>query len=213
MRATQTLRLGILGSGAGTNFDAIARARDDGRLPAEIAIALSDVPDCGIIQLARQRGIPTRHIAPGDYRTKLDEAAEADFIEALREAKVDLVVLAGFMRILKGEFLRAFPDRVINIHPSLLPSFPGLAAWKQALDYGVHITGCTVHLVDQGVDTGRILGQQAVSIQPGDTPDTLRARIQESEHELYPLVLRRIAMGEILLDQGSPGSAQPLRRN
>lgn len=193
------LRIGVLGSGKGSTFAAIADARATGRLPVEISLVLSDVADAGILEQARRRGIPAQHIAPGDYRTKLDENAEAAFIETLRVARVDLIVLAGFMRILKGDFLRAFTNRVINIHPSLLPSFTGLAAWKQALDYGVKITGCTVHLVDQGIDTGRILGQSAVPVLPEDSPDSLRHRIQETEQTLYPEILRQIALGEIKL--------------
>lgn len=193
------LRIGVLGSGKGSTFAAIADARATGRLPVEITLVLSDVAEAGILEQARRRGIPAQHIAPGDYRTKLDENAEAAFIEALHVSRVDLIVLAGFMRILKGDFLRAFTNRVINIHPSLLPSFTGLAAWKQALDYGVKITGCTVHLVDQGIDTGRILGQSAVPVLPEDSPDSLRHRIQETEQTLYPEILRQIALGEIKL--------------
>lgn len=199
MSESPKLRLGVIGSHKGSNFAAIADAQAAGTLPVEIAIVLSDVETAGILEEARHRGIPTRYIPPGDYRTKLDETAEAAYITALEEARVDLVVMAGFMRILKGEFLRAFADRVINIHPSLLPAFTGLAAWKQALDYGVKITGCTVHVVDQGIDTGPILGQQAVPVLPDDTPETLHARIQTAEHQLYPEVLRQIAAGTIIL--------------
>jgi phosphoribosylglycinamide formyltransferase-1 len=197
--SSRKLRIGVIGSDRGSNFVAIADACDAGRLPLEIAVVLSDVENAGILEHARRRGIMARHIAPGAYRTKLDEEAEAAYVTTLSEARVDLVVLAGFMRILKGDFLRAFADRVINIHPSLLPSFTGLAAWKQALDYGVKITGCTVHLVDQGIDTGRILGQRAVAVAADDTPDSLHARIQHAEHELYPEVLGRIAYGELKL--------------
>ena len=139
------LRLGVLGSGKGSNFVALADAIASGSVPAKVVLVASDVDDAGILRHAAERGIPGRYLAPGQFRTKLDEAAETAYIAALREAEVDLVVLAGFMRILKGEFLRAFEGRVVNIHPSLLPSFPGLAAWKQALDYGVKVTGCTVH--------------------------------------------------------------------
>jgi phosphoribosylglycinamide formyltransferase-1 len=176
---------------------AIADAIAGGRLPAEVALVVSDVADAGILRHAADRGIPARHLEPGQFRTKLDEAAEAAYIQALREARVDLVVLAGFMRILKGGFLRAFPGRVVNIHPSLLPSFPGLEAWRQALEYGVKVTGCTVHLVDQGIDTGPILGQRAVPVLDGDTVTTLHARIQEAERELYPAVVAGLARGEI----------------
>ncbi len=148
---------------------AIVDACEGGKIPAQVAIVLSDVADAGILEGAQVRGLNSRHIEPGKFRTKLDEAAEVAFIKALQEAKVDLVVLAGFMRILKGEFLRVFKDRVINIHPSLLPSFPGLQAWKQALDYGVKFTGVTVHFVDQGIDTGPIIAQETVPILQGDT--------------------------------------------
>jgi phosphoribosylglycinamide formyltransferase 1 len=115
----------------------------------------------------------------------------------LQAAQVDLIVLAGFMRVLKGDFLRAFENRVINIHPSLLPAFPGLEAWKQALDYGVKVAGCTVHFVDQSVDGGPIIGQQTVPVLTGDTPATLHARIQGAEHELYPAVVGALARGDI----------------
>lgn len=187
----------MLGSGKGSNFVAIADAIAAGGVPAEVAVVLSDVADAGILAHARDRGLPAKFVDPGRFRTKLDETAEAAFISALREARVDLVVLAGFMRILKGEFLRAFEGRVVNIHPSLLPSFPGLEAWKQALDYGVKVTGCTVHLVDQGVDTGPILAQRAVPVLDGDSVATLHSRIQVAERELYPEVIARLARGEV----------------
>jgi phosphoribosylglycinamide formyltransferase-1 len=193
MSKSGKLRLGVLGSGKGSNFTAVAEAIARGAVPAEIAVVISDTVEAGILARARERGIPARHIPPGQFRTKLDEEAEAAYITALREAKVDLVVLAGFMRILKGEFLRAFTDRVINIHPSLLPSFPGLEAWRQALDYGVKVTGCTVHFVDQGVDTGAIIAQQTVPVLDNDTAETLHARIQSAEHELYPAAIRALA--------------------
>jgi phosphoribosylglycinamide formyltransferase-1 len=127
----------------------------------------------------------------------LDEEAERTYIEQLAEAEVDLIVLAGFMRILKGEFLKAFANRVVNIHPSLLPAFPGLEAWKQALDHGVKVTGCTVHFVDQGVDSGPIIAQQTVAVVENDTPETLHARIQEAERELYPRAIGALAEGRI----------------
>ena len=193
-------RLGILGSGKGSNFVAIADACAAGVLPATIAVVVSDVATAPMLERARERGLPARFIAPGNFRTKMDEAAEAAYIKTLREAEVDLVVLAGFMRILKGEFLREFAHRVVNIHPSLLPSFPGLEAWKQALDYGVKYTGVTVHFVDQGVDTGPILAQQTVPVLGGDTPATLHARIQDAERTLYPAVLAALARGEVRVD-------------
>lgn len=199
MSSDGVFRIGVLGSGKGSNFVAIADACAAGKIPAQIAIVLSDVPSAGILERARQRNIPAEYIPPGNFRTKLDDTAESMFIERLRQAGVDLVALAGFMRILKGEFLRAFVDRVINIHPSLLPSFPGLEAWKQALDYGVKVTGCTVHFIDQGVDSGAIIAQDTVPILPSDTPETLHARIQQAEHNLYPQAIAAIASGRVLL--------------
>ncbi len=176
---------------------AIAEACARADSPMEIALVLSDVPEAGILERARERNIPAQYIAPGKFRTKLDEEAERAYIAALQRAEVDWVVLAGFMRILKGEFLRTYPLRVVNIHPALLPSFPGLEAWKQALDYGVKVTGCTVHFADQGIDTGPILGQKTVPVLDGDTPATLQARIQEAERVLYPEIITAIARGKV----------------
>jgi len=190
-------RLGILGSGKGSNFVAIAEACAAGNIPAKVALVLSDVEGAGILAHARERNLPARFIPPGKFRTKLDEDAERAFVGALQEAKVDLVVLAGFMRVLKGDFLRAFEGRIVNIHPSLLPSFPGLQAWKQALDHGVKVTGCTVHFVDAGVDAGPIIGQQTVPVLDDDTPDSLIQRIHGAEHELYPRCVAAIARAEI----------------
>jgi phosphoribosylglycinamide formyltransferase-1 len=192
-------RLGILGSGKGSNFVAIADAIAGGTVPAEIALVVSDVSDSGILQHARQRGLPANFILPGKFRTKLDDDAERAYIEALRAARVDLIALAGFMRVLKGEFLRAFEGRIINIHPSLLPSFPGLEAWKQALDHGVKVTGCTVHFVDAGVDSGPIIAQETVPILDADAAESLHQRIQAAEHELYPRCVAALARGEIVV--------------
>ena len=176
---------------------AIADACAAGQIPAEIAVVLADVPDAGILDRARERGLAAEFLAPGKFRTKLDEIAEKAFIDRLISAHVDLLVLAGFMRILKGEFLRAFTDRVINIHPSLLPAFPGLEAWKQALEYGVKVTGCTVHFVDQGIDSGPIIGQETVPVLDNDTAESLHARIQEAERRLYPRAVAALARGEV----------------
>jgi phosphoribosylglycinamide formyltransferase-1 len=186
-------RLGVLGSGKGSNFVAIADAIAAGEVPADVAIVLSDMEGAGILEHARTRNIPARFIAPGKFRTKLEEDAE----RALQESEVDLLVLAGFMRVLKGELLRAFEGRIVNIHPSLLPSFPGLEAWKQAIDHGVKVTGCTVHFVDAGVDSGPIIGQHTVPVLDDDTAESLHQRIQVAEHELYPKCVAAIARGEI----------------
>ena len=179
---------------------AIAEACRDGKVPADVAIVLSDTDGAGILQRATERGLRAELIAPGRFRTKLDDAAEQAYIAALRGAQVDLIVLAGFMRILKGDFLRAFPERVINIHPALLPSFPGLEAWKQALEYGVKVTGCTVHFVDQGIDTGPILAQQTVPVLDDDTPATLHERIQQAERVLYPRTIAALLRGAIQVE-------------
>jgi phosphoribosylglycinamide formyltransferase-1 len=179
---------------------AIAEACAAGQLPAQIVLVLSDAPEAAILERARERGVPARFLPPGRFRTKLDEDAERAYVAALREARVDLIVLAGFMRILKGEFLRAFPQRVLNIHPALLPAFPGLEGWKQALDYGVKVTGCTIHFVDQGIDTGPIVVQRAVPVLDDDTPATLHARIQEAERVAYPEAIAAALSGRVAVD-------------
>jgi len=190
-------RIGVLGSGKGSNFVAIADAIAAGKIPAEIAIVVSDVEQAGILARARERKVPAQFIPPGKFRTKLDDEAEQVFVATLQNARVDFIVLAGFMRVLKGNFLRAFEGRIVNVHPSLLPSFPGLEAWKQALDHGVKVTGCTVHFVDAGVDAGPIIGQQTVAVLDQDTPDSLHERIHAAEHELYPRCVAALARGEI----------------
>ena len=209
MTLARPFRLGILGSGKGSNFAAIADACAAGKVAAEVAIVLSDVADAGMLARAHERSLPGEFIAPGKFRTKLDEDAERAYVERLKAAEVDLVVLAGFMRILKGDFLRAFPDRVINIHPSLLPAFPGLEAWKQALDYGVKVAGCTVHFVDQGVDSGAIIGQETVPVLDGDTAASLHERIQEAERRLYPRAVDAIARGQVRIQGRRTIWAQP----
>jgi len=192
-----TFRIGVLGSGKGSNFVALADALAAGQIPATIAVVLSDVEPAGILARARERNLPAQFIPPGKFRTKLDDEAELAFVAALQNARVDLVVLAGFMRVLKGNFLRAFAGRIVNIHPSLLPSFPGLEGWKQALDHGVKVTGCTVHFVDAGVDAGAIIGQQTVPVLDQDTPESLHQRIHAAEHELYPRCIAALARREI----------------
>jgi phosphoribosylglycinamide formyltransferase-1 len=189
------LKLGVLGSGKGSNFRAVVERINDGRLDAEVRIVVSDVPDAGILSSARDYQIPALYVHPGKFRTKLEEEVEQDIVRLLQEANVELVVLAGFMRVVKRPLLEAFPRAIINIHPSLLPDFPGLEAWKQALAAGVSFTGCTVHYVEAGVDTGQIIDQRKVPILPGDTPELLHARIQEAEHELLPTVIQNLATG------------------
>ena len=197
MNDKDSFRIGVLGSGKGSNFVSIADACSNGSIPGRVALVLSDVADAGILARARERQVAARHIAAGKFRTKLEEEAERAYITALQEAKVDLIALAGFMRLLKGDFLRAFEGRIVNIHPALLPSFPGLEAWKQALEHGVKVTGCTVHFVDAGVDSGPIIAQSTVPVLDEDTPETLHERIQAAEHELYPAAIAGLARGEI----------------
>ena len=187
------LKIAVLGSGKGSNFRAILSAIMAGHLRVTPVLAASDVADAGILTLADNLGILTTVIHEPKFRTRLSEDVESKLVEELQSSGAELIVLAGYMRLVKAPLLRAFPRRIINIHPSLLPSFPGLEAWRQALTAGVKITGCTVHFVDSGMDTGEIIAQSEVSILPGDTPETLHARIQEAEHELYPEVLARFA--------------------
>ena len=190
-------KLAVLGSGKGSNFVSLAKACVDGSLRAQIVLVASDVAEAGILERAMEFGLPTSFIEPGKFRTKLDESAETAYVDALRQSGAEWIALAGFMRILKGDFLRAFEKKVVNIHPSLLPAFPGLEAWKQAHDYGVKTTGCTVHMVDRGIDTGSILAQGVVPVLEDDTATTLHQRIQQEEHKLYPRTLARLFNGEI----------------
>ena len=181
-----TPRLGIIGSGEGTNFAALADAIARGALSAEIAVVISDVEHSGLLEKARTLGVPAQFLDPGPWQTKLDDAAQQQLADILRAARVDLVICAGFMRRLKEPVLRAFPRRILNIHPSLLPQFAGRDAIGMALAAGVSETGCTVHLVDEGIDSGEILAQSRVPVLPGDTPASLLARVHEAEHALYP---------------------------
>src|SRR6267378_1342231 len=181
--------IGILGSGKGSNCRAILKNIQEGKLSAEAKAVISDVLDAPILDIAREFGVPNAYLSPGRFRTRLEPVAEAELVGMLREAKVELVVLAGFMRVLKEQTLGAFPRRIINIHPSLLPKFPGLEAWKQALAAGEEVSGCSVHYVDQKIDHGEIIAQREVVILPGDTPESLHARIQIAERELYPAVI------------------------
>jgi phosphoribosylglycinamide formyltransferase-1 len=193
------LNIAILGSGKGSNAQAIIDAIAAKTLDAQIVCVISDVADAFILERARQHGIPAIHVDCAPFKTKLDGAAEQRVIEILREHKTDVIALAGFMRIVKAGLLTAYAGRIINIHPALLPAFPGLESWRQALDYGVKVAGCTVHFVDAGTDTGPIIVQRAVPVLDGDTAATLHARIQVEEHEAYPAALRLIASGKLRL--------------
>jgi phosphoribosylglycinamide formyltransferase-1 len=190
--------LAVLASGQGTNFEALAEAAARGALGGCIALLLSDRPAAPVLERARRRGVEALYLDPGRYQTKLE--TEAGYVEALRARGVEVVLLAGFMRVLHETFLDAYRGRILNIHPSLLPSFPGLEAIRQAWDHGARVTGCTVHLVDQGVDAGPILGQAAVEVRDDDTLESLTARIHEAEHRLYPATVRRYLVESFRLE-------------
>jgi phosphoribosylglycinamide formyltransferase-1 len=185
-------RLAILGSGQGSNFVALHEAIVAGRLDATIVLVASDLPDAPILARAESFGLPTATLVPSPFKTKLTPEGDVALVELLRKHGAEWVVLAGYMRVVKEPLLSAFPQRVINIHPSLLPAFKGLRAWEQALAAGVTETGCTVHFVNQEVDGGAIIAQQRVPVLPDDTAGSLHARIQVAEHELYPAALRKV---------------------
>ena len=184
--------LGILGSGSGSNMQAILDAIDSGALNARISIVLSDRPDALILERARKRGIETGVIDCSGFRNKFPDEAQRETAQRLLAAGVEVVCLAGFLRLVKRPLLDFFPNKILNIHPSLLPAFPGLEAWKQALDAGVTESGCTVHFVDEGMDTGPILLQESLPILAGETVDSLHTRIQCIERRIYPDALRKL---------------------
>src|SRR6266704_1339408 len=183
------LALGILGSGKGSNCRAILESIRSGELPAEVRVVISDVLEAPILEIAREFSVANAYLPPGEFRTRLEPKSEMELVRMLRDAGVELVILAGFMRVLKAPMLEAFPRRILNIHPSLLPRFPGLDAWKQALAAGETVTGCTVHYVDEKIDHGDIIAQREVAILPNDTAESLHARIQIAEHALYLAVI------------------------
>ena len=189
----KTLALGILGSGKGTNCRAILESIRSGALPAKVRVVISDVLDAPILEIAREFSVPNAYLPPGEFRTRLEPKVEMELVQILRDASVELVILAGFMRVLKSPMLEAFPRRILNIHPSLLPKFPGLDAWKQAFAAGEKTTGCTVHYVDEKIDHGDIIAQREVPILTDDTPESLHTRIQIAEHELYPAVIAKFS--------------------
>jgi len=199
---TAMLRVGVLASGSGTNLAALIAAQRNGWLGAEIAAVICNVPGARALDRAREAGIPAILIDHKAHPSR--ETFEAEIDRSLRAHGVELVVLAGFMRILSPEFVSRWRGRIVNVHPALLPSFPGMHAIRQALQAGVRITGCTVHLVDEGTDTGPILAQAAVPVLPGDDEATLHARVQKEEHRLLPWVVRLFAEGRIRMEEGKP---------
>jgi len=188
------MRVVILGSGRGSNAEAILQAQQAGQLGRARVVALfSDKPDAGILALGPRFGVPASYLDPAPFKTKLEGEGEARFIAAVRTAQPDLVVLAGFMRVIKPGFLTAFAGKIINLHPSLLPSFPGLDGIGQAFRRGVKVTGCTVHGVTAEVDGGPILDQATVRVAPGETLETLAAKVHAAEHALLPAVIARLS--------------------
>jgi phosphoribosylglycinamide formyltransferase-1 len=190
LNARSRVVLGVLASGRGTNLQSIIDAIADGRLNAKLAVVISDNQEARALERAREAKVEALHIPPGRYKTKLEPEIEAAYARALKERDVELVLLAGFMRVLHSGFLDAFPDRILNIHPSLLPSFPGLGAQQQALEHGVKIAGCTVHVVNSMVDGGPIVLQACVPVLQDDTADTLADRILREEHRIYVEAVR-----------------------
>jgi len=194
------LKLAIFGSGSGTNAQAIIDAVEKGTLNAEIRCILSDVENAPILERARKHGIPAIYFDCAPFKTKLDGEAEQNVLQTLKKHGANFVALAGFMRIVKEGLLNAFAGRIINIHPSLLPSFPGLDGGKQAFNYGVKFTGCTVHFVDAGVDTGAIINQKCIAIEDSDTLESMMKKLHAQEHIAYPEALQWIAQERLRQD-------------
>jgi phosphoribosylglycinamide formyltransferase-1 len=203
MTPQKKLRLGVLVSGSGSNLQAIIDRIESGDLSAEIAVTISNKPDAYALQRCHRHGIPTAVVRHQDFPMRED--FDRRMIDILNEHAVDLVVMAGFMRVLTGLFLKAFPMKVMNIHPALLPAFPGLHVQQQAIDYGVKFSGCTVHFADEGVDTGPVIIQAVVPVLPSDTSATLAARILKEEHRIYPQAIQFFAEGRILLSGRTVG--------
>lgn len=192
------LALGVLISGGGTNLQAVVDAIQCGGLPAQIRLVVSNRKDAYGLARARRQRLPTALVPHSDFPSRED--FERRLVTLLRQAGVDLVILAGFMRLLSASFIRAFPHRILNIHPALLPAFPGLHAQRQALAHGVRISGATVHLVDEEMDHGPIIMQAAVPVYPDDTEDSLRERILRQEHRIYPAAIKLFAEGRVQVD-------------
>jgi phosphoribosylglycinamide formyltransferase-1 len=198
MTEKKKLQLGVLVSGSGTNLQSILDAATSGRIDVEIKVVISNRPKAKGLERARAAGVPAVAISHKKFDGR--EPFEEALVAALKDRGVEWIALAGFMRILTGHFLGAFPGRVINIHPALLPSFPGTHGQKQALDYGVKVSGCTIHFVDEGTDTGPIIAQAVVPVLDDDDEDALAARILEQEHRMYPWVLQLLAEGRLVRD-------------
>lgn len=194
----QKLKIGVLASGSGSNLQAIIDEAAAGQIPVEVVMVLSDKPDAYALSRAEQAGIMTAVVLPADYPTR--EAYDEQVVKLLKLAGAEAVALAGYLRIVTKKLLLAFPQRVLNIHPALLPAFPGLHGQRQAWEYGVKVAGCTVHFVDEGLDSGPIILQAPVPVLDSDDADTLAARILEQEHIIFPLALKLLAEGKLTID-------------
>ena len=197
MAQAEKLKIAVLASGSGSNLQAIIDEIAAGLLPAELCLVISDKPDAYALQRAQKANVPTKILLPQDFASRSDY--DAHLVQILQAAKVEVVALAGYMRLVTPTLLNAFPQRVLNIHPALLPNFPGLHAQRQAFEYGVKVAGCTVHFVDEGMDSGPIILQAPVPVLDNDDADSLAARILEQEHIIYPLALRLLAEGKLLI--------------
>ncbi len=204
-----TLQLGVLVSGTGTNLQAIIDAVKSGKLDARVRVVISNRPDVLALERARQAGIPAEVVRHETFDSR--EAFDVRLIETLHQHGASWVVLAGFMRVLTPVFLKAFAGRVVNIHPALLPAFPGTRAQRQAIDYGVKVTGCTVHFVDEGVDTGPVIAQRAIAVHDDDNADSLGQRLLQEEHSLLVEALGWIAAGRVEVDPGGAGQRPRVR--
>jgi phosphoribosylglycinamide formyltransferase-1 len=193
------IRIGVLVSGRGSNLQAIIDTIEHGALAAEIAVVISDQAGAFALERARKHNIPAVHVSAGGYRGKREEY-DALLVQELRKRSADLVILAGFMRVISKVMVGAFPNRIMNIHPALLPSFPGLHVQKAAIEHGVKFSGCTVHFVDEGMDTGPIIIQAVVPVLDGDTEDTLAARILKQEHRIFPRAIQLFAEGRLRVE-------------
>lgn len=194
------LKIGALASGRGSNVEAILKNIKSGYLPCEMRIVISDNKDARVLKIAKEYGVKAVYLDPGKRKYTLEPEREEEYVRVLKEEGVELVVLAGFMRILKGALLREFKNRIMNIHPSLLPSFKGLEAQRQAWEYGVKVAGCTVHFVDETVDGGPIILQRCVPVLEDDTPETLAQRILKEEHKIYSEAIKLFAEGKLKIE-------------
>ncbi|MEN3044083.1 MAG: phosphoribosylglycinamide formyltransferase [Candidatus Hydrothermales bacterium] len=196
----KTLKIGALASGRGSNVEAILKNIKEGLLPCEMKIVISDNINAPVLKIAEKYGVKALYLDPGKRKHTLEPEREEEYARVLKEESVELVVLAGFMRILKGALLREFRNRIMNIHPSLLPSFKGLEAQRQAVEYGVKVSGCTVHFVDETVDGGPIILQRCVPVFDDDTPESLAERILKEEHKIYSEAIKLYAEGRLKIE-------------